>query len=103
MTQVVASRLLIRLTHGQEFGLAIEAGRERARRATLACVAEARTDIARLAARVTALSPQATLERGYAVLQREDGHAVRDPADVEPEDKLTARVAGGRISLRVAS
>lgn len=81
----------------------IEATRERGRRATLACVAEARTDIARLAARVTALSPQATLERGYAVLQREDGQAVRDPAEVEPGDALTARVAAGRIALKVAS
>lgn len=81
----------------------IDATRERARRATLGCVAEARTDIARLAARVTALSPQATLERGYAVLQGEDGHAVRDPAEVQVNDKLTARVAAGRIPLRVAS
>ncbi len=81
----------------------IDAARERARRATLACVSDARTDIARLAARVTALSPQATLERGYAVLQREDGHAVRDPAEVEPGDAVTARVAAGRIALKVAS
>lgn len=81
----------------------IEAVRERGRRATLACVADARTDIARLAARVTSLSPQATLDRGYAVLQRADGHAVRDPAEVQPGEELTARVAAGRIPLRVAS
>ena len=81
----------------------VEAARERGRRATLACVADARTDIARLAARVTALSPQATLERGYAVLQRSDGHAVRDPAEVEVGETLTARVAAGRLALTVAS
>jgi exodeoxyribonuclease VII large subunit len=81
----------------------IATARERARRATLTSVADAHTDIARLGARVTALSPQATLERGYAVLQREDGHAVRDPADVEPGETLTARVAAGRIPVRVAS
>jgi exodeoxyribonuclease VII large subunit len=80
----------------------IEAARERARRATLACVAGAHTDVVRLAARVTALSPQATLQRGYAVLQRQDGQAVRDPADVQPGDALTARVAAGRIPLTVA-
>lgn len=81
----------------------VEAARERSRRATLACVADAHTDVVRLAARVTALSPQATLERGYAVLQRADGVAVRDPADVRPGDALTGRVAAGRIALTVAS
>ena len=81
----------------------IATARERARRATLSCVADAHTDIARLAARVTSLSPQATLERGYAVLQREDGHAVRDPAEVEPGESLTARVAAGKLALQVAS
>jgi exodeoxyribonuclease VII large subunit len=81
----------------------IATARERARRAALTCVADAHTDIARLGARVTALSPQATLERGYAVLQREDGQAVRDPAEVEIGESLTARVAAGRIPLTVAS
>src|SRR3954462_9874608 len=81
----------------------VEAVRERARRAALACVGEARTDVARLAARVTAMSPQATLDRGYAVLQRADGAAVRDPAEVEPGERLTGRVAAGRGPLEVAS
>ena len=85
------------------WGASINAARERARRATLACVAGAHTDVVRLAARITALSPQATLDRGYAVLQRADGHAVRDPAEVQPGDALTARVAAGRIPLTVAS
>ena len=79
----------------------VEAVRERARRAALACVGDARTDVARLAARVTSMSPQATLDRGYAVLQRADGSAVRDPAEVEPGERLTGRVAAGRVPLEV--
>jgi exodeoxyribonuclease VII large subunit len=79
----------------------VAAARERARRAALACVGEAHTDIARLAGRVTALSPQATLDRGYAVLQRADGHAVRDPAEVKTGDELIGRVAAGKIPLQV--
>src|SRR3954462_7237176 len=79
----------------------VAAVRERGRRAALACVGEAHTEVARLGARVTALSPRATLERGYAVLQRADGHAVRDPAEVAAGDALVGRVAAGRISLRV--
>ena len=81
---------------------AVASARERARRAALACVGEAYTDIARLSGRVTALSPQATLDRGYAVLQRADGHAVRDPAEVKPGDELVGRVAAGKIPLQVA-
>jgi exodeoxyribonuclease VII large subunit len=81
----------------------VEAVRERARRAALACIGDARTDVARLAARVTAMSPQATLDRGYAVLQRADGSAVRDPAEVEPGERLTGRVAAGRVPLEVVS
>jgi exodeoxyribonuclease VII large subunit len=81
----------------------VAAARERGRRAALACLGEARTDVARLAARVTALSPQATLDRGYAVLQRGDGSAVRDPAEVSTGEDLVARVTAGRIPVRVTA
>jgi exodeoxyribonuclease VII large subunit len=49
------------------------------------------------------MSPRATLDRGYAVLQRADGSAVRDPAEVELGERLTGRVAAGRIPLEVVS
>jgi exodeoxyribonuclease VII large subunit len=79
----------------------VAAARERARRATLSCVGESALQVARLAARVTALSPQATLDRGYAVLQRADGQAVRDAAEVSAGDRLVGRVARGRVDLEV--
>jgi exodeoxyribonuclease VII large subunit len=82
---------------------AIDAARERARRAALACVAESATEIVRLATRVEALSPRATLDRGYAVLQQASGAAVRDPAQVEPRERLTALVASGKFAVEVAS
>jgi exodeoxyribonuclease VII large subunit len=50
---------------------------------------------------VAALSPAATLERGYAVVQRADGALVRDPAQVGDDERLTVRVAGGRLPVRV--
>jgi exodeoxyribonuclease VII large subunit len=81
---------------------AVAGARERARRAALACVGDASHEVGRLAARVTALSPEATLQRGYAVLQREDGTAVRSPDDVKPGEGLSARVATGRIPVTVA-
>ncbi|HLT85646.1 MAG TPA: exodeoxyribonuclease VII large subunit [Phototrophicaceae bacterium] len=48
-----------------------------------------------------ALSPLATLERGYAVLRTPAGAVVRDPGDVTPGDVLDGRVAGGHLSLEV--
>ncbi len=52
-------------------------------------------EIGHLLARVVALSPRATLERGYAVVQRDDGDVVRDPADAVVGAALRVRVAGG--------
>jgi exodeoxyribonuclease VII large subunit len=52
-------------------------------------------------ARVVALSPAATLQRGYAVLQKADGHVVRDPDEVAEGEALRARVAEGEFTVRV--
>jgi exodeoxyribonuclease VII large subunit len=52
---------------------------------------------------VVALSPAATLKRGYAVLQKSDGHVVRDPDEVAAGEALRARVAEGEFSVRVDS
>ena len=61
------------------------------------------SELAHTRARVVALSPAATLERGYAVLQRPDGHVVRSPADAGvPGDELRARVSEGEFTVRVA-
>lgn len=61
------------------------------------------SELAHTRARVVALSPAATLERGYAVLQRPDGHVVRSPADAgAPGDDLRARVSEGEFTVRVA-
>ncbi len=59
----------------------------------------AHSSLEQMRARLVALSPQATLERGYAVLQHEDGHVVSDPAQVAPGQSLVARVSGGSIRL----
>ena len=58
-------------------------------------------DLDHARARVAALSPQATLERGYALVQTADGELVRDPAAVADGEALAVRVAGGRIPVRV--
>lgn len=74
-----------------------EAGR--ARLASVLAAAAAETD--RLGGQVRALSPAATLARGYAVVQRTDGAVVREPDDVAPGDLLHVRLARGAIAARV--
>ena len=50
---------------------------------------------------VRALSPFATLERGYAVARTADGRILRDPAEVEPGEALHVTVARGTVETRV--
>ncbi|WP_351226187.1 exodeoxyribonuclease VII large subunit [Streptomyces sp. NPDC002133] len=59
------------------------------------------SELAHTRARVVALSPAATLERGYAVLQRADGSVVRAPGEVEADEELRARVAEGEFTVTV--
>jgi exodeoxyribonuclease VII large subunit len=59
------------------------------------------SELSHTRARVVSLSPAATLERGYAVLQRADGAVVRSPDEVTAGDPLRARVAEGEFSVRV--
>lgn len=50
-----------------------------------------------------ALSPAATLERGYAVLRDNQGNVITDPSQTREGMRLRARVAQGEIPLDVAS
>ncbi len=68
-----------------------------ARRSLTDRVVAGDAEVARLAAQVTALSPAATLQRGYAVVQRPDGAVLRDPAEVSAGDGLRVRVARGEL------
>ncbi|MEY9841950.1 exodeoxyribonuclease VII large subunit [Streptacidiphilus sp. EB103A] len=74
---------------------------ERSRRTLDHRLARAASELEHTLARVVALSPAATLQRGYAVLQREDGVVVRDPAQVTPGERLRARVAEGGFAVTV--
>ena len=64
-------------------------------------VATARSELERRAAGLAALSPFATLERGYAIVRTPDGRVVRDAAAVEPAEALRIRLARGALDARV--
>jgi len=48
-----------------------------------------------------AISPLATLQRGYAIITGSDGQAVQNAGQVKPGDVIEARLAQGRLSARV--
>uniref|UniRef100_UPI00249CC510 exodeoxyribonuclease VII large subunit n=1 Tax=Stenotrophomonas sp. PS02297 TaxID=2991423 RepID=UPI00249CC510 len=56
-----------------------------------------------IARSLEAVSPLATVARGYAILTRaDDGALVRSTAQVRPGDALQARVGDGVVDVRVA-
>ena len=88
-----------RLLHGRADD--VLALRSRARRTVSHRLDSAQRDLEHARARVAALSPAATLQRGYALVQRADGALVRDPAEVADDERLLLRLAGGRLPVRV--
>jgi exodeoxyribonuclease VII large subunit len=75
--------------------------RERGRRALEGRLREQAGVLTGLAASVRALSPAAVLERGYAVLQTDEGQVVRSPEDAPTGEWLRARLARGSIVVEV--
>ena len=51
--------------------------------------------------RLDLLSPLATLQRGYAIAEREDGHVVAHAAEVDVGEALAVRFQDGRIHVHV--
>lgn len=75
---------------------------ERARRCLGHLLDRADSELTHTHARVVALSPAATLRRGYAVLQHPDGSVVRAADEVAEGEELRARVSEGEFQVRVA-
>ena len=64
-------------------------------------LARARTDLRSAAAGLGALSPYATLERGYAIVRDADGRVVRAAATAPPGSQLQVMLAEGSLDVRV--
>jgi exodeoxyribonuclease VII large subunit len=74
---------------------------DRGHRALTVRAGGARASLTTLADGLRALSPAATLERGYAVARLADGTVVRDPAQAAVGDALRVIVARGTLETRV--
>jgi len=61
----------------------------------------AQKELVQIKARVRALSPQSTLDRGYSVVQLIDGSIVRDAKSLKSGDQLRIRVAKGETGATV--
>lgn len=72
---------------------------ERARRSFTAGLERASDDVGHIRGRLLALSPAATLRRGYAIVQASDGHVVRRAADVSAGERLMVRFADDQLTV----
>jgi exodeoxyribonuclease VII large subunit len=72
---------------------------QRARRCLSATLDRAGDDVSHTRARLLALSPAATLRRGYAIVQHGDSSVVRSAAEVATDEKLTVRFADDQLKV----
>ncbi|AND68322.1 exodeoxyribonuclease VII [Dyella thiooxydans] len=72
----------------------------RLRRAIARMLERKRLTLAQVARALHAVSPLATLERGYAIAFDARGKVLRSPAQVEPGDALRIRLAEGELAAR---
>ena len=75
--------------------------RSRAWSAVNTATLRAQDAVEQMRARVRALSPQQTLDRGYAVVQTQDRHVVTEADSVKAKQKLAVRLASGELGVTV--
>lgn len=63
-------------------------------------IERAHLEVERLHGHLRALSPQHTLDRGYAIVQNGAGHVVRSPADAGGGERLVLTLAQGAVAAR---
>ena len=69
----------------------------RSHRSMSSAIAIAAEEISGLRTQVRTLSPQATLDRGYSVVQKSDGSVLRKASEVKSGEKLRLRLAQGEV------
>lgn len=76
---------------------------ERLARIASQSVTQRRDRLEHLAQTLHVVSPLATIGRGYAIVQQENGNIVRQADELQPGDRITARVASGHLEAKVTS
>jgi len=75
--------------------------RQRSTRSFTATIDAERKELKAITAHLRSLSPQSTLDRGYAVVRDAKGNVVRDAKALKSGDLLTVKVAKGETSATV--
>lgn len=75
----------------------------RSRRVLRHRLERASDDLGHSVARVRALSPLATLQRGYAVVTTSEGHVLAGVGDASPGDRVAVRLHDGRLAVTVSA
>lgn len=75
--------------------------RDRSRRSFTATVDAERKELKAITAHLRSLSPQSTLDRGYAVVRNAEGGVIRDAKKLKSGDLLAITVAQGETSATV--
>ncbi|CAN2175528.1 XseA Exonuclease VII, large subunit [Candidatus Nanopelagicaceae bacterium] len=79
----------------------IKAWRDRSHRSFASILEIEKKELKGVQAHLRSLSPQSTMDRGYAVVQLEDGSIVRDASKAKAGTRLRIRVAKGETSATV--
>lgn len=81
----------------------LDSWQSRLERAVRRRLEAARHELSLRQAQLTAVSPMATLGRGYAIVRDENGRIVRSPSDVQQGDPLSVQVRDGQFGVRVSN
>jgi exodeoxyribonuclease VII large subunit len=110
---VLASRqLALRASSGRlaRFDPRLDLARRRARlenahrtavEAMRALLAQQRSRLEKLEAKLEPLSPLLVLDRGYAIVTSPSGEVIRDAAEAPPDSEIRVRLSRGRLRARV--
>jgi exodeoxyribonuclease VII large subunit len=79
----------------------ISTARDRARRTFAAIIDSEKRELKQVRAHLRSLSPQSTLDRGYAVATLSDGQIARDAGVIDQGAGLRIRLAKGSLEATV--
>lgn len=79
----------------------LDGWRDRLERAVMRRLDQSHNRLNLLATQLTAVSPKATLERGYAIVRDGDGRIVRTTTTVQAGDSLSVQVRDGQFGVTV--
>ena len=82
-------------------GSSVQSLAQRAQAATARTLQRDALELRGLARSLEAVSPLATIARGYSILQNEHGRIVRSVRETTPGDRLAARLHDGTLKVRV--